>query len=210
MRSIEASLPRMWETMRYLAPLEIIFFSRSSGSIRNPSSVSTYTALPWACWIALGTAVKVKALVSTLSPGCTPAQRSARKRAEPQLLSATQYLWPVYSVISFSHIDTTDDSASGTLYRYMAPFCMSSTAWSIPDCGTGSACLMFFFITVNAVVAAAGAGAGGAATIVTPPLLAAAERNLVDLGDACESLCEVGAKLVLVAAIATSTSAVRQ
>lgn len=92
--------------------------------------------------MALGTAPKVKALLKTSSPGFKPAHFIMSIMALPQEFNATQYLWPVYSVISTSHLDTVDSSALGTLYRYILPEDMRDTASSMPDWGTGSGVLM--------------------------------------------------------------------
>lgn len=43
-----------------------------------------------------------------------------------------------------SHWETTDDSASGTLYRYNFPVSIRATAPSIPSLGIGSGILMSF------------------------------------------------------------------
>jgi hypothetical protein len=98
--------------------------------------------------MALGTAPKVKALLNTSSPGCNPAHFIINMMALPQLFKATQYLCPVYSAISTSHLDTVLDAASLTLYRYIRPEDMRETASSIPDCGTGSGVLISLEMTV--------------------------------------------------------------
>ena len=77
--------------------------------------------------MALGTAPNVKALLSTSSPGRSPAHSIMSMMAEPHEFRPTQYLCPVYSAISTSHLLTTDSSPGATLYLYILPVEMRET-----------------------------------------------------------------------------------
>jgi hypothetical protein len=89
--------------------------NRDDAPTRSKDALMQKLTFPPACSIALGTAPKVKALLNTSSPGFNPAHFIMSIMALPQELSATQYLCPVYRVISTSHLDTVDSWALGTL-----------------------------------------------------------------------------------------------
>ncbi len=89
-RSMSAMWPRMWESSRCRAPLAFALRSRSSRSMTRSGVISTSTCSAPACSTAPGTGARVKAFISTRSPGRTPAPSSARNIALPQEFTATQ------------------------------------------------------------------------------------------------------------------------
>ncbi len=80
----------MCDSSSVRAPLCKILCSRSTRSIRKSSVTSTSTGSACAWAIAPGTGASVKQLVSTRSPGRTPAAFSATNIVEPQEFIATQ------------------------------------------------------------------------------------------------------------------------
>ena len=107
---MSAIWPRMWESSRCRAPEASALRARSSRSITRSGVTSTSTCSAPACATAPGTGARVKAFISTRSPGFTPVQSRARNIELPQEFTATAYLVPSCAANSASSSEASEAS----------------------------------------------------------------------------------------------------